>query len=88
MSIEVILTEKEIYNTPNDAELGELVRNKYWELKNDLRQPPFDLDVEYDNCVLCGKVSPYTRSTHIDYRIGYIEGAGQGCFQPKMCDKD
>jgi len=27
----VNLTEKEILNTPNDSELGEKVRAKYWE---------------------------------------------------------
>lgn len=40
---------------------------------------------EYDTCVVCGKTSPYKVQTHIDYRIGYVEGAGQGCFQPKQC---
>jgi len=40
---------------------------------------------EYDTCVVCGKTSPYKVQTHIDYRIGYVEGAGQGCFQPKEC---
>lgn len=40
-----------------------------------------------DKCVLCGKESPYTIDTHIDYRIGYVEGAGQGCFQPNNCEK-
>lgn len=33
----------------------------------------------YDNCVLCGKVTAYKTSTHIDFRTGYIEGAGQLC---------
>jgi hypothetical protein len=42
---------------------------------------------EKDKCVICGKESPYTRSTHIDMRIGYVEGGGQGCFQPNKCDK-
>ena len=32
---------------------------------------------EIDHCVLCGVETPYKRSTHIDMRIGYIEGAGQ-----------
>lgn len=36
-------------------------------------------DNNYDNCVLCGAETPYTRSTHIDYRYGYVEGAGQLC---------
>ena len=42
---------------------------------------------EYDTCVICGKVSPYKRSTHIDMREGYVEGGGQGCFQPNICGK-
>lgn len=41
----------------------------------------------YDNCVVCGKRSPYTSDTNIDYRIGFIEGAGQGCYQPDDCIK-
>jgi hypothetical protein len=43
---------------------------------------------EFDKCVLCSKVSPYTKNTHIDNRIGYVEGAGQGCFTPKQCNKN
>jgi hypothetical protein len=39
----------------------------------------------YDKCVRCGKPSPYTSDTNIDYRIGYIEGGGQGCYQPEVC---
>ena len=42
---------------------------------------------EYDHCVICGKQSPYKRSTHIDLRVGYVEGAGQGCFDPQMCSQ-
>ena len=34
---------------------------------------------EYDTCVLCDVETPYKRSTHIDYRYGYVEGAGQLC---------
>jgi hypothetical protein len=33
----------------------------------------------YDHCVLCGVETVYKRSTHIDLRVGYIEGAGQLC---------
>jgi len=40
-------------------------------------------EVEYDYlmdcCVLCGVQTPYAKSVHIDYRRGYIEGAGQLC---------
>ena len=40
---------------------------------------------EFDKCVMCGKETPYKRSTHIDMRVGYVEGGGQGCFQPNQC---
>lgn len=40
---------------------------------------------EYDKCVICGKQSPYPRSTNIDMRTGYIEGSGQGCFHLLGC---
>ena len=42
----------------------------------------------FDDCVICGKKSPYKRSTNIDYRIGYVEGGGQGCFEPHMCSQE
>jgi hypothetical protein len=32
-----------------------------------------------DKCIICSKDTQYTRSTHIDNRIGYIEGCGQTC---------
>lgn len=41
----------------------------------------------FDKCVICGKETPYLKSTHIDMRVGYVEGGGQGCFQPNNCDK-
>jgi len=34
---------------------------------------------QYDHCILCGVETAYKRSTHIDMRHGYIEGAGQLC---------
>jgi hypothetical protein len=40
-----------------------------------------------DKCVICGKESPYLHSTHVDLRVGYVDGGGQGCFQPIECDK-
>ena len=149
MSIKVILTEKEILDTPNDSKLGELTRNKYWQARRDQEGPQYDdkhfgmvigddglvksiirpyrcsicggdtsgidydylvgydhlgcvLDEEngiiqiedetdenlqYDKCVICGKETPYLRSTHIDLREGYVEGGGQGCYQPNICEK-
>jgi hypothetical protein len=41
----------------------------------------------FDKCVICGKETPYLRSTHIDLREGYVEGGGQGCYQPNICEK-
>lgn len=32
-----------------------------------------------DTCVLCGVETPYEFETHIDRRLGYIEGVGQLC---------
>lgn len=34
-----------------------------------------------DKCVLCGQDSPYEFETHIDYRVGYVEGSGQLCTE-------
>lgn len=139
MGITVTLTAEEILNTPNDFELGNLARNKYWQERRNLEGPPHDdehfmmeinpdgtvkniirpwtcsicgkdtSEVEYDylvgydhlgcvlqgdpkmdekeRCVICGQESPYLRSTNIYDRIGYVEGGGQGCFQPHKCDK-
>ena len=141
MSITVILTEKEILETPNNMELGELTRNKYWRARRDAEGPQYsdehiglvigedglvkslinqytcsicnkdtskieyDFLVgydhlgcilekenesrqnEYDKCVICGKETPYLVSTNIDYRTGYVEGGGQGCYQPNICEK-
>jgi hypothetical protein len=43
---------------------------------------------EKDRCVICGKETPYLRSTNIYNREGYVEGGGQGCFQPHICEKE
>jgi hypothetical protein len=34
-----------------------------------------------DHCVLCGVETPYDFETHVDMRVGYIEGAGQLCIK-------
>ena len=101
MEIEVIVTEKEVRDTPNDYDLGKLVRNKYWQAQRDQEGPKFDdetffLDIdedglvrsiirptqgEYDICTMCGEETKYLKSTSVDMRIGYIEGAGQLCFK-------
>lgn len=32
-------------------------------------------------CILCGKETTVDVNTHIDFRVGYIEGAGQLCTE-------
>ncbi len=95
----VIITKEEILNTPNNMELGALVRNKFWQEERNQRGPQFDDEQfgliigedglvkgiirpdedEYEKCVMCGESVPYLKSTHIDRRVGYVEGAGQLC---------
>jgi len=111
MSIVIKLTEQEILNLPNDAELGEFARQRYWNEKEQKELRDYDdekfiiiadedglvkgihlpkqnsyVEDGYDKCVVCGKVSPYKTTTHIALRVGYVEGAGQGCFQPNSCN--
>jgi hypothetical protein len=33
----------------------------------------------YETCIICGCKTQTLKSTHIDYRYGYVEGAGQCC---------
>ena len=37
----------------------------------------------YDKCVSCNAITPYKKTTPIDQRGGYVDGAGQLC---KTCD--
>jgi len=37
--------------------------------------------LEFDKCVICGAQTPYTKDTHIDQRLNYIEGCGQLCSE-------
>ena len=41
-----------------------------------------------DTCIICGIETAYDETTHIDMRTGYVEGAGQGCFQPQICNDE
>ncbi|HAT68819.1 MAG: hypothetical protein A2481_04195 [Candidatus Yonathbacteria bacterium RIFOXYC2_FULL_47_9] len=45
--------------------------------------PEFVSPDGYDLCVHCGAKTPYKTETHIDARIGYVEGVGQTC--PNGC---
>jgi hypothetical protein len=94
MEIKIKITEQEILDKPNDAELGSYVRKIYMVLQGSLKQEVDILslgqipDDEPEKCLICGKFSPYVKSTHIDMRVGYIEGGGQGCFMPTNCEKN
>jgi len=37
-----------------------------------------------DKCVSCGVETLYDKTEHVDFRLGYVEGAGQlclGCYE-------
>jgi len=34
-----------------------------------------------DKCVSCDDITEYSKFDHVDFRIGYIEGAGQLCLE-------
>jgi hypothetical protein len=38
----------------------------------------------YEDCILCGVETTTLKTTHIDFRTGYIEGAGQLCIDCYM----
>ena len=73
----ITVSERDILGTPNDQALGEMVRAMYSSAKS----------LQNDRCVVCGGVSPYRWLDYIGSRVGYVEGAGQGCFQPSHCSK-
>jgi len=33
----------------------------------------------YETCVMCGKKTTTLKTTHVDFRYGYVDGAGQLC---------
>lgn len=112
MEITFVISEKEIMDNPNDFELGEYVRKKFWDIRNTIDKGNSDnlyvinymteaiktvelVDISetyvtkngFDKCILCGKESPYRPDDNIDIRFGYVEGTGQTCFQPNICNK-
>lgn len=78
--ITITINEKEILQNPSNDSLGEYVRNKF-------EHEMFVLNNSFDKCVVCGKETPYLKTTHIDKRVGYVDGGGQGCYQPRICNK-
>jgi hypothetical protein len=39
------------------------------------------LSGDFENCVMCDKLTNVPKNLHIDYRSNYVEGAGQLCFE-------
>jgi hypothetical protein len=33
----------------------------------------------YETCIMCSKETTILKTTHIDFRYGYVDGAGQLC---------
>ena len=94
MGIKIKITEQEILEKSNDAELGSYIRRKYMVQQQSMKKEVDTLsmgqipDDEPERCLVCGEFSPYVKSTHIDFRTGYIEGIGQGCFKPIKCENE
>lgn len=84
MAVKLYITEEEVNSNKNDADLGRLIRKRFWTLKE---ENEYLEDTEYEHCMICGKISPYTKNTHTFDRVGYVIGQGQGCYQPNKCDK-
>ena len=40
---------------------------------------PFPNNNIFETCIMCGKTTDVLVDTHIDFRYGYVEGAGQLC---------
>jgi hypothetical protein len=38
----------------------------------------------YEDCILCGVKTTTLKTTHVDFRTGYVEGAGQLCRECYM----
>jgi len=78
--VTITINEKEIYHNPNNEVLGDYVRKKF-------NHEMYVNRNSFDKCIICGEETPYLVSTHVDDRIGYVQGCGQGCYQPNKCDK-
>lgn len=57
------------------------IGNKSTSIGKQLELFPNDI---YEDCILCGNKTTTLKSTHVDFRTGYIEGAGQLCRECYM----
>ena len=49
-----------------------------YEIKEAVQLELFPNDI-YEDCILCEEKTTTLKTTHVDFRTGYIEGAGQLC---------
>jgi hypothetical protein len=49
-----------------------------YEIKEAVQLELFPNDI-YEDCILCDEKTTTLKTTHVDFRTGYIEGAGQLC---------
>jgi len=49
-------------------------------IKNNFKSPAIGVDDSYETCISCKLQTDILRSTHIDYRYGYVVGLGQLCI--------
>jgi hypothetical protein len=61
-----------------EAENKQYVKIEYGPGDAVIDRPRYIVD-EFDHCILCGVETAYKRNTHVNMRIGYVEGAGQLC---------
>jgi hypothetical protein len=61
-----------------EAENKQYVKMEYGPGDAVIDRPRYIVD-EFDHCILCGVETAYKRNTHVNMRIGYVEGAGQLC---------
>ena len=45
---------------------------------------PLDEFDMFEKCIKCGKETDTLKTTHVDYRTGYVDGAGQLCRECYM----
>ena len=46
---------------------------------NLLNSGDFEVLPEMDVCIICNTITNEPKNKHVDYRLNYIEGAGQLC---------
>lgn len=66
--------ETYIYESPDNGKT--VFRRKIGEIERELISKK---DEKHETCVLCGKITNVLKTTHVDFRHGYIDGAGQTC---------